>query len=167
VDRRDFLKGAAAVPIVASIPAAAVAAIVTEVPLSKAWMVGTPGEYDWQAVWADTVGEARRIYGEERGTYTDGLCDDCESADCVCEHLSVRREPRWDGRGAVSSGDWIDVGYGAFCERCGNETGADDAYSIGGDAVCCDCMELADWKIADPERYAEMLEEELIEEYGM
>lgn len=63
--------------------------------------------------------------------------------------------PAWDSKQCVTNGDWIRAGMGTHCTRCGYETTQDGGYAIGDDAICEDCMTLADWDIVDPEWAAE------------
>jgi len=138
-------------------------------------MVGTPGKHDGAHIMARSLKEAFQIWGEERGT----MCgtDECErcyergdepNKPCTCDpNYYAKRFPKWDNLGhEATPADWLTAGFGYICDRCGNEDGFGDGHVINGDAVCVDCMELADWKIADPDYYAEQIDELLTEEYG-
>jgi hypothetical protein len=181
--RREFmtLAGAAvAAPLLPAAPAVGAPVAVTEIaaPL-MAYVVGTPGEYDAQAIWATSPRAAYEEWAHDhKGILcADGACEICENYDspdgplkhaCSCDHNEyVTRVKVWDELDhEPTPGEWIDVGIGHICQRCDWETSADDAYNISGEAVCYECMTLADWKIASPERYQEELEELLDEEYG-
>lgn len=176
--RRDVLRGAAAVASVAVLPpmpmvSTAVAAAPTAEPL-LAFMVGTPGEFDGAFVRARNIKEAFEIWGEEQGHMAGS--DECENcydpqkpdAPCSCDpaYYALRME-QWDNlKGEPSGGDWLDAGLGYICDRCNYETFSGDGYNVNGDAICTDCMTLADWKVVDPEHYAEEVDQLLTDEYG-
>jgi hypothetical protein len=165
MNRREvILAGVAAIaaPALPAIPIAppAAAAFVPPLPV---WMVGTPGEFDWQAIRAMTEHEARMAWVCEKvGT------DECENGaeptpECDCEFccelsgVEVERKPALDAIADITPGDWLRNGMGHICSRCGYETFDEEGgHAIGDEAVCADCMTLADWDIADPERAAEM-----------
>lgn len=160
ISRREVLIGAAAVAAVANIPAMPALAAPAEV--LPAWVVGSEGEYNWQHIIAKTEREALRLFAEDNGgdyeedcghaEYHDG-CDCCEE---IFQYIAERK-PVWDGRSEVSPGDWIRSGTGHICSRCGYETSPDEgAHGVGDEAVCEECMELADWDTIDPERAAEI-----------
>jgi len=176
--RRELLKGSAAVAAISVIPPIPVSAVqsaqVAAEPL-VAFMVGTPGEHDGAHIMARNLKEAFQIWGEERGT----MCgtDECEQCfdrgdepnrPCTCDPTYyAKRFPKWDNLGhEATPADWLKAGLGYICDRCSNEEGFGDGYVIDGEAVCVDCMTLADWKTQDPEYYAEQIEELLTEEYG-
>lgn len=162
--RRDFLIGTGSAAAAATMPLAAVSEAVGGVSASPtaimpAWAVGRPGEWDWRAIEARTEQEAIEIWAREE--YYD--------ADSPKTVKAIRQET-WDGKGVIEGdANWFKSGYGTHCNRCGYETDSDFSggyYLPNEGAVCIECMELPDFKIADPERYAEMVEELLDEEYG-
>lgn len=166
MNRRDFLMTSTAAAIAAAMPAPP--AIALPKPLAPAWIVGTPGEYDWQFVRAATADDARLEW------VRDILCvDSCEEegsdpAECDCEFCynlrgaDATRMKRWDESPMEPTpGDWIEAGMGHTCNRCGEETHPDcGGRNVNGEAVCEDCLELADWDIIDPEIAAEMRAED-------
>lgn len=177
--RRDLLKGAAAVATVSAIPSlpAVAVSLSPAAPASEplvAFMVGTPGEHDGAHIWARNLKEAFQIWGEQQGTMCGS--DECERCfdrgeperPCTCDPTYyAKRYPKWDNLDhEATPADWLKAGCGYMCDRCGNEEGFEDGYVIDGDAVCVDCMTLADWKTEDPEYYAEQIDELLTEEYG-
>lgn len=163
--RRDALKlatAAAAATALPSIPFAAPAAPVAA--LEPAWIVGTPGEYNWQFMRGLTEEAARLAYVQEE----TGL-DKCEDGgsdpdDCDCEFcchfrdVEGSRVKEWDNRpGTPNAGDWLRAGFGHICSRCSYETSREEGgRAVNDNAVCSDCMTLADWDIVDPEHAAEL-----------
>lgn len=149
VTRRQLLMtGAAfaAAPIVPSLPAPAASASMLAPSIKPVWIVGTPGEFDWKAIVADTIEDAISEYKDYSGFDDDPLSDDCDFSECVC------RVPEWDGRDPkkITSGDWLCIGYGAICSRCDYETFPDaGARSIAGKAVCADCLAIPDLLAGD------------------
>jgi hypothetical protein len=164
--RREALTLSAAALAVAALPA--VPSLAAPQPiLAPAWTVGTPGEYNWQAIFAETEDAARRAWVEDYAGFT--CCENGkESEECDCEFchhfhgdLEVNRVPKWDGKSKIEAADWFAAGMGHVCSRCGEETSAeDDGHPVGKEAVCHDCMTLADWDIVDPERAAELRAED-------
>lgn len=156
VSRREVLIGAAAIATVANIPNLPALTTPAAAEVLPAWVVGSEGEYNWQHIIARTEREALRLFAEDCGDYDE----DCEhpeyqdGCDC-CEAIfqnTAERKPMWDGRSKVSPGDWIRSGTGHICSRCSHETSPDEgAHGVGDEAVCEECMELADWDIVDPE----------------
>lgn len=159
LNRREFLAASAASAAVATIPASATVALPQ--PPMLAWIVGTPGEYDWQHVVGRTAEDAiKNFVCEQIGG--DG-CEEGGAPDCDCEWcytingLEAERKAAWDGKESVSAGDWIRSGVGHICSRCGYETSPDEGgRGLGDEAVCEECMTLVDWDIVDPERAAEI-----------
>lgn len=166
LSRRDLLIAGATIAAstaMPSIPTEAARAVVGPVtPPLPAWIAGSPGEFDWLHVVGLTERDARIAWaceqcGEdecENGTADGGSCD-CEF--CGYFHgAEVIRMKAWDGR-EPTPGDWLRAGLGHSCSRCGYETFLEaGGYAVGSEAVCEDCMTLADWDIADPERAAEI-----------
>lgn len=162
LSRRELLVGAAAVAAAASIPA--LPGIASPVEVMPSWAVGTPGEFDWQRIVARTYEEAIHDFVcEEVGG--DG-CEEGGKDDCECEWcftiggLEAERVPVWDGKDRLVSADWLHAGMGVYCSRCGEETFRHEGGKpVGDDAICSECMTLADWDIVDPEHAAELREE--------
>ena len=161
LSRREVLVGSIAVAAVTSLPTVPVVAAPAEV--IPAWVVGSEGEFNWQHIIARTEREAKRFFAQEQGDYEDDCdhADYTEGCDC-CEAIAAYdadRKPTWDGReyGEISPGDWMRSGTGHVCSRCSYETFPQEGgHGIGKEAVCEECMELADWDIVDPERAAEI-----------
>jgi hypothetical protein len=159
LSRRELLIGAVAVAAVANIPA--LQALAAPAEALPAWVVGTPGEFDWQHVTGRTAEDAiRNFVCEQVGG--DG-CEEGGEPDCDCEWcytiggLEAERKPMWDGKRDVTPGDWLRSGTGHVCSRCGYETFREEGgHGVGDEAVCAECMELADWDIVDPEHAAEL-----------
>ena len=137
-----------------------------EAPTLSAWAVGTIDNFDWRHVNASTVEEAKRIWLCDEGIRQ--VCDQPGRAGCDCEHcyttanLLVERKPEWDGKEEATRADWIRAEMGACCSRCGEETygiGDDPGHAVGDEAVCHECMTLADWDVVDPDKAAELREE--------
>ena len=159
ISRRDVLIGAAAVAATANIPSISIAATSPAEAILPAWAVGTPGEFNWQHIVARTAEEAERRY---RAEWCDDSCEGEEDAPCgecdtCCLELDATRVPAWDGKKDTTNADWLDVGMGTYCARCNYECFADSgAKNVNGEAVCEDCMRLADWDVVDPEYAAEL-----------
>lgn len=162
VSRREaLLIGAGAVAALAVPSSAAIATTPSVAAPLPAWIVGTPGEFDWQHVVSQTAEEAIRNYCCEK-IGGDG-CEEGGAPDCDCEwcctigSLEAERKAMWDGKDKVSPGDWLRSGTGHICSRCGYETFPEEnGHGVGDEAVCEECMTLADWDIVDPERAAEI-----------
>lgn len=161
--RRAALALGAAAAAVTALPDIPFAEATQPKPPLPAWVVGSPGEYNWQFVRGATEAEAKLEWVQLHCGF-----DKCEEgnadADCDCEFcfnyrdLDTERLKAWDNRpGEPSSGDWIRAGLGSFCSRCGEECHPDDgSKGVNDEAVCSECMTLADWDIVDPERAAEL-----------
>jgi hypothetical protein len=144
----------------APIPAAAVAPVAAPLP---AWTVGTSGEFDWQMVRALTEKDARLLWASD---FTgDDACEDGgpPKDDCECDLCSkfrcaeVNRVEQWDSLDEVKPADWLRVGFGHVCSRCGYETFREEGgKAVGDEAVCEECMTVEDWDAVDPERAAEL-----------
>jgi hypothetical protein len=162
LSRRELLIGAAAMAAVANIPTLPDVAAPTEI--IPAWAVGTPGEFNWQHIVARTAEEAERIF---RAEWCDDSCEGEEEAPCgECDactlDIDATRVKAWDGKTDIFSADWLDAGLGTYCSRCSYECFADNgAKNVNGEAVCEECMKLADWDIVDPEYAAELRDEAL------
>lgn len=163
LSRRDLLVGAAAIAAAAHLPTVTATTVQAPAEIIPAWIVGTPGEFDWQHVVAKTQREAFLEWLSETGNcdfeeecthedYHEG-CDCCEAIGS----LEAERKPMWDGRRDVTPGDWLRSGTGHICSRCSYETFSEEGgHGVGHEAVCAECMTLADWDLADPEHAAEL-----------
>lgn len=175
ISRRQALKLGAAAVAASALPTAtsiveSIAAPETR-PLLPAFVVGTPGEYDWEFIRAATEDEAIIQWLEQSKI---AVTDECEAETCrckdwrsatACEHfgqpdIEANRAEALDAIENPTPGDWMRAGFGYECSRCRHETHADDGgRGVGDEAVCEDCMTLADWEIVDPERARDMREE--------
>lgn len=155
LSRRSLLAGVAASAAIAAlpdIPAMATAFEVTPTPALKAFAVGTPGEYDWQSFFARSAEEAFEDWCRER--FDEGY----EAPDFDPDY--VLRVEAWDGRDldTIAPADWIAVGMGYCCERCGYETHPDcGCRVVAGEVVCDECLTTADRVIADPDDFVDDL----------
>ncbi|EHK56833.1 hypothetical protein [Allomesorhizobium alhagi] len=147
LSRRSFLASASAAAVVATMPAggAALAASPASAPAAvlPAFVVGTPGEYDWHAYVAENAEQAFRMWVQDRGD------DECEF-----DPEFVTRMPAWDGRDpdTIRPADWLRADLGHCCERCGYETHSDSgAQIVAGEVVCEECLTFADRVLCDPE----------------
>lgn len=163
LNRREILVGAAAVAAVTAIPVQAAAATAPVAEILPAWAVGSEGEFNWQHIVARTEREAQRIFVCDNGyddfeeecahdSHEDG-CDCCD----VLAAFDAQRIPRWDGLSRTTNADWLRANMGSLCSRCGYETFREEGgHPVGDEAVCSDCMTLADWDVVDPQRAAEI-----------
>jgi hypothetical protein len=163
LSRRDVLIGAAAVAASAALPLPVMADVLpSPLPVAMpAWIVGTPGEFDWQHVGGRTAEEA--IHNFVCGTVGGDGCEEGNTPDCDCEWcctigaLEAERKPMWDGKRDVTPGDWLRSGTGHICSRCSYETFPEEGgHGVGDEAVCAECMTLEDWDIVDPEHASEI-----------
>jgi hypothetical protein len=163
INRRQALAMGIGAVAAAAMPTSLAAAPITEAakPELVAWMVGTPGEFDWQMIRARTYQEAIREFAceavggegcEDDEAGPDG-CGDCEF--CYAMGAEAERQPAWDGKDHVTSADWLRAGMGTICARCRDEVYVEDNGLIVGDSGIHEgCMTLADWDIADPAKAA-------------
>jgi hypothetical protein len=172
LSRRALLLGTSAVAVAAVLPVAPVVQAVAKpvAPPLPTWIVGTPGEGDHYVIRALTYEDAVRFrcepcwYADDPDPEEGVGGPDCECCDCTSNRgYEATRVQAWDGRrkDSITGGDWVEAGFQADCSRCGYEATRDDnGRSIGGEAVCGDCMTLADWDIVDPEYAAELRAEQ-------
>ena len=161
IDRRELLVGAATLAASASISSLPSLAAPDEIV--PAWVVGSDGEFNWQHIIAKTEREALRMFAQECGDYEEDCAhaDHQEGCDC-CEAIAsyaAERKPMWDGKNydEITPGDWLRAGTGHICSRCSYETFPEEGgHGVGNEAVCEECMTLADWDAIDPERAAEI-----------
>lgn len=139
LSRRMFLIGTSALvaaPALTSIamPTPVVTAARATAPM---WAVGTPGEYDWQAIRASTPEKAFKIWMREQDWDAE---DEMEF-----DPTFVNRVEQWDNLSKVNPADWIEADMGHCCERCSHETHRDaGARVVAGEVVCEDCFTFAD-----------------------
>lgn len=183
INRRTMLAltGSAAVAVaLPSAPLGAVPAPSQSLPL-PAWAVGTPGETDWMHIVARSADDARRAWVSEKvggsgcevaeeiadaGGLEAYLADGGEppSDPCECEwcaslaYAEAERIKTWDGKpeGSASNADWLNAGMGSNCSRCGYECSSREGtgHAVVCDAVCGDCMTIADWRVVNPKHAA-------------
>lgn len=159
LSRRSVLLGSAAFVAAASLPAIVpIVEASTPAEVIPAWVVGSEGEFDWQHIVAKTQREALRIFAADNSGNYEEECtheDYHEGCDC-CEAIGsyeAQRVTKWDGLAYTTPGDWLRANLGHICSRCSYETCREnDGHAIGQEAVCSDCMTLADWDIVDPEQ---------------
>jgi hypothetical protein len=168
LSRRSFLgsfAGLAALPLASAINAAPLAAaasadiIASAPPLTPMWAAGTPGEFDWQPISANTAEDAFVKWCDHQGIPTGSRPPFSAEA--------VRRVPSWDGRSPdqVRPYDWIKSGLGHSCERCDSEVMADSATVIECEVVCHECMTYGE-KLDDDEDFGNECLVDLIGEMG-
>lgn len=153
MNRRQFLLTASAGAIAAALPASAAVATVPVLETAAApllaFVVGTPGEFDWMHVAARNAQEAMQIWLEDHGY------EDEEEYGCA---LNVERVPAWDGVGSVTPADWIRANLGHCCSRCGYETHPETgAKAIKDEVICEECLTLPDQVESDPEEVVDDL----------
>lgn len=139
LSRRAFLIGTSALVVAPALPAisAAPAGTATARALTPMWAVGTPGEFDWQAIRAPNAEKAFQIWAQETAW------NDEEEIEFDPEY--VTRVEQWDDLNTVRPVDWLDADMGHCCTRCGYETHPDSgARAVGEEVVCEDCFTFAD-----------------------
>lgn len=139
LSRRAFLIGTSALVVLPALPAISAPAPVATAAraVSPMWAVGTPGEFDWQAIRAASPERAFQIW------IADQDFEDGEEA--IFDPSYVTRVERWDDLKKVNPADWIEADMGHCCERCSHETHRDaGARVIAGEVVCEDCFTFAD-----------------------
>jgi TAT (twin-arginine translocation) pathway signal sequence len=135
--RRNFLLASAAVAVAPAIPAVISTAIAadaaTTLTLSPMWIVGSPGNYDWHPIRAETMEEAFQTYLRRNPWWSDQKTKPEDH---------VQRVEQWDALepDEISSGDWIKAGFGACCANCGTEIFSGGGYVICEEAICEDCV---------------------------
>ncbi|MCS4089084.1 hypothetical protein [Rhizobium sp. BK176] len=155
MSRRSFLgslAGVAALPLATAVKAAPLATasaadiIASAPPLPPMWAAGTPGEFNWQPISANTPEEAFAKWCDGAGLSLDERPAFTSSA--------VRRMPLWDGRAPdeVRPADWIEGGLGHGCQRCDCETMADSATVVDGEVICEECLTYGE-RLDDDEAY--------------
>jgi len=164
LSRRAFLFSASATALAAAMPASlsVAAPVAAGVDLSTkpdllAFAVGTPGEFDWQAIHARTAEDAFREWAFSRWG------DDEDAPEFDPEF--VMRVEKWDTLESIRPADWLAVDLGHCCERCGYETHHDaGARIVAGEVVCEECLTLADRVAIDPDDVVEDLANRIADE---
>jgi hypothetical protein len=153
VSRRELIAGVGAAALAATVTPSAMAEAAKAIHVKPlpAWQVGTPGEMNWHVFFAETEAEALEAF------------KDWESIDQEDDQpwLEANRQPKFDNPINAEPDDLLKyrAGWTVWCDRCGNEASRDGCSHIVIDKVVCeDCLTLDDYKICDPEYYAEMIE---------
>lgn len=149
---RRFILAAAAVSAASSaLPRPLVSATEVPAPAKKvAWVVGTPGEYNWEVIRAKTKVEAIRLWNADNCEHEYEVDENgkpdrpCECIACAWE-INASRVPEFDKIARPTPGDWLRAGIGHTCSRCGYETDPQNTgNAIGDEAVCEDCLTTAE-----------------------
>jgi len=158
MNRRELLLGSTALIISVNIPAIEISAKPEVIP---AWIVGTPGEFNWQHIIAKTAEKAERIFRDENCEFEceeGSPCGECYG--CTMEVIAERK-PILDGIVNPTPADWLRAGSGTYCSRCSYETSPEEnGHPVADEAVCEECMTIADWDVIDPKHAADLREEE-------
>lgn len=163
LSRRAFLISASAAAVSAALPMPALPAAAAQstaaAPQLLAFAVGTPGEYDWQAVLATSAEDAFKAWAWDRG-----ICE--EDEDPAFDPGYVQRVPIWDGlpEKEITPALWFAANMGHMCERCNYETHPNfGGEVVNGEVVCEDCIELGDLLVISRERALEALVNEIVD----
>lgn len=165
INRRAFLAGAMASTAAIALPGTAGPALPEtlvgepvsfHMPRLKAYAVGTPGKYDWQVVRAFNEDQAKEFF----------LADlDLEPFEAAEYDVDYKRVEAWDSKPTVTTGDWINEGFGSFCDRCSCEAHPENgALNVEGLCICEDCVTVADRAPIDPKGVAEDLANRIADE---
>lgn len=150
-----------ALPAISAVPAVAAPANL----LLPAWIVGTPGEPDHEVVRALTREAAIAFRCDGCDGDDDGLVNQpgCDCYSCSEQGgYEATRVAEWDDKPVVTDGDWMAAGFETRCDRCDYEVSYDlGGRVVQGKPVCDECLTLADWRLVDSERAAEMEAEAL------
>lgn len=163
ISRRGFLLGVSSAAVAAALPTAVLpsAPVMIGVDMAAgpdlvAFAVGTPGEYDWISVFARSAEEAWTEWCDQHWYEPDERRFDPDF---------VMRVEGWDHLSTITSADWLRVGLGHVCDRCGYETHPDiGARVVVGDVVCEECLTLADRASIDPDDVVEDLANRIADE---
>lgn len=156
-------------------PTAAPAPTAPPPPPKVAWVVGTPGEYDWEVVRAPTRERALEIWledsgwepecevecppGEDPETWEPETLTQCVCGKCLMPDVEADRVTAFDSIRNPTPGDWIRANIGHTCSRCREEASpGDGAIAIGDDCICPHCQTREEKAAANEER--ERLREE-------
>jgi hypothetical protein len=168
LSRRMFLASSSAIAaahLLPTLPASADQAATAAKPATKIWVGGHDGEFDWQPFNANTREEAiRQLFNSWEGVPPGDITEDI-----LAEHgLCLQRAETMDGLQVdeIKGHNWIDAGLGCCCDRCGSECFAPDgARSINGEAICEECLTIAD--LLDSDEYDRRVAEERLTEWLM
>lgn len=157
MNRRSFLISSSAAALATALPLPALPAPVhvgvdlATGPDLLAFTVGTPGEFDWQVVFAGSAKEALikgmphvfERFNRETQRW-EMPPDNVIDVDGYDEHF--QRVPQWDGRDpdAITPADWLRIGFGYSCDRCGDPATTDSGLAIGEVIICEWCTTFAD-----------------------
>ena len=169
IDRRTLLVGVGAAALSSGLatPAAAVAPLPPPATF-PVWTVGTPGEMNWRVIAAATQDAARKLWLEYE-SLDDADEDNVPELDVRATKESVIPPQDYEGEvEQISHADYEALGWDQTCFRCDYPTDPSN-YRVFVPAsappgaqltivVCHDCMRLEDWKIADPDVYANEIE---------
>lgn len=173
IGRRTFLVGTSAVaiaPLLPALPVADPANLVAELPKTTIWVGGHYGEYDWHPFHGeskrDVIRQLFNYHGHGNDDEIDAtmtMTDEELDAELKAMEMDVARAEVMDGLQVeeIKPHHWIRAGLGCLCSRCDCECCADNgARAIGVEAVCEECLTLADrLELGDHDE----VEEELIE----
>jgi formylmethanofuran dehydrogenase subunit E len=92
----------------------------------KAYAVGTDGDFNWQAIYAENEEQAKYDWMKENTEYGDPM---------------VERHPAWDKKKVVAGDNtWFREGLGTICSKCGYETFIETGGKITRKGILCgDC----------------------------
>lgn len=163
LSRRAFVCSAVATAAAVMAPPIPIAATdAAAAPAKLFWAAGTPGEMDAHWYQAETAELAKSYWLDEN--HGDCGCEAVSAEDGVCDRCSAAVDA-WpldvsDPAKGMTPADWLRSDLGYNCSRCSYPAFAQEsAQAVGDEAVCSDCMTLADWDIVDPERAAELRED--------
>lgn len=160
MNRRGFLKNSVSIAALLAVPAPVPKLASVAAPVMKSFAVGTYDEFDWRHIVAETAEMAERSFAYEAGCkcecgkdFDDGCT--CEVFDIGSTHVSA-----WDELERPSSADWVDAGFGSFCNRCDGERDEGDLHIIGDirECVCNDCLDAGERKLIFPEECGERVQ---------
>lgn len=167
MDRRSFLASAAAGVVAPLVPVPVASAVLPSLPvapLHPVWEVGTEGEMNWELLRAPNIEAARAAWLDEKGR-----CSGCTVGNCECYGTpDARRVKALDDKFETTGDNEARriAGWLGTCNRCDHNECYDWRVLANDEAVCDECMTLADWETEDPEYYAELIDEALTKEYG-
>lgn len=147
ITKRQLLVGVGAVALLPAMPAIATAA--PAAPLFPAWAVGTYGRYNWRVFHAATEEAARQMWVNFNGLYNYPK-EVPELSVASAEWLPHREE---GVEPDLAADDYKSLDWDYACDRCGETVGEYEV--VHADGVCHDCMTEEDWRVADPEYWAD------------
>lgn len=146
IDRRTLLAGAGALVVTPALPLAAEASAPA---LHPAWAVGTYGRHNWRVFHAATEEAARQMWVNFNGLY-DYPKEVPELSVASAEWLPHREE---GVEPDLAADDYKSLDWDYACDRCGETVGEYEV--VHADGICHDCMTEEDWRVADPEYWAD------------